>query len=217
MTQKWQKVPWTQGADEVPKDLDHFPQATNIPILLVALASAIRGEKQSAPSPTAEDVKPAFSGCHFYGESFYHEITESRSSCWRHKTRLLLATKDALLCTVSSPYLTLCWTNQTVLNWTSGWCNGSIPPQKTPTNQPTLKVIAWIENLWAEPPIKSIVKPSVKPSLVSLCGLESLAEVVLTTLLCIAQETLGYCMKFRIRQVLYNWAKSRGLFFKQGL
>lgn len=70
-----------------------FPRATNIPLLLAALASAIRGEKQSAPSPAAEDIKPAFSGCHFYGESFYHKTTESRSNCWRHKTRLLLATK----------------------------------------------------------------------------------------------------------------------------
>lgn len=70
-----------------------FPHTTDIPLLLVAPASAIRGEKQSVPSATAEDVKPAFCGCHFYGESLYHKITDSRSNCWRHKTRQLLATK----------------------------------------------------------------------------------------------------------------------------
>lgn len=56
MPQKWQKVTKTKGADQVPKGFDCFPQTTNVPFLSAATASAICGEKQSAPSLTPKNI-----------------------------------------------------------------------------------------------------------------------------------------------------------------
>lgn len=66
-----------------------LPSGYKHPFLVAAPASAIRGEEQSASLPAAEDVRPAFPGCHFYGEPSCRKPAESRAElqteaghCW---------------------------------------------------------------------------------------------------------------------------------------